>query len=62
MGYVEDLLASNEHIIYTTRKHWVAPLFSTVTGSLLTLAGLAALLAAGVARAGRQRARRTADA
>lgn len=44
MGYVEDLLASNEHIIYTTRKHWVAPLFSTVTGSLLTLAGLAALL------------------
>ena len=43
MGYVEDLLASNEQIVYTTHKHWIAPLFSTVTGTLLTLGGLAAL-------------------
>ncbi len=43
MGYVEDLLATNEKIVYTTKKHWVAPLFSTVTGTLLTVAGLAGL-------------------
>jgi uncharacterized membrane protein YdbT with pleckstrin-like domain len=43
VGYVEDLLASNEQIVYTTRKHWIAPLFATVTGTLLTLGGLAAL-------------------
>lgn len=44
MGYVEDLLATNEQIVYTTKKHWVAPLFATVTGTLLTAAGLAGLL------------------
>jgi uncharacterized membrane protein YdbT with pleckstrin-like domain len=48
MGYVEDLLAGNEQIVYTTKKHWVAPLFATVTGSLLTIAGLGALLGAWV--------------
>lgn len=44
MGYVEDLLASNEQIMYTSRKHWIAPLFSTVAGSLLTLGGIAAMI------------------
>lgn len=44
MGYVEDLLATNEQIVYTTRKHWVSPLFATVTGTLLTLGGLAAMV------------------
>jgi uncharacterized membrane protein YdbT with pleckstrin-like domain len=43
MGYVEELLASNEHIVYRTRKHWIAPLFATVSGTLLTVGGIAAL-------------------
>ena len=43
MSYVESLLATGEEIVYTTKKHWIAPLFSTVTGTLLTLAGLAAM-------------------
>ena len=37
MSYVESLLATGEEIVYTTKKHWIAPLFSTVTGTLLTL-------------------------
>jgi uncharacterized membrane protein YdbT with pleckstrin-like domain len=44
MGYVEDLLASNEHVVYRTRKHWIAPLFATVTGTLLTVGGIVALV------------------
>jgi membrane protein YdbS with pleckstrin-like domain len=44
VGYVEDLLASNERIVYQTRKHWVAPLFATITGTLLTVAGILGLL------------------
>ncbi len=44
MGYVEDLLASNETIVYESRKHWVAPLFSTVTGTLLAAGGLVAAI------------------
>lgn len=44
MGYVEDLLASNETIAYTSRKHWIAPLFSTVTGSLLAIGGVVAMV------------------
>lgn len=44
MSYVDSLLATGEEIVYTTKKHWIAPLFSTVTGSLLTLGGLAAML------------------
>lgn len=48
MGYVEDLLATNEQIVYTTKKHWVAPLFATVTGTLLTVAGIGGLLGAWV--------------
>ncbi len=43
MGYVEDLLASNEQVVYRTRKHWIAPLFATVTGTLLTAVGIVAL-------------------
>ena len=43
MGYVEDLLASNEQVVYTSRKHWIAPLFATVTGTLLALGGLIAM-------------------
>ena len=43
MGYVEDLLASNEQVVYTSRKHWIAPLFATVAGTLLTLGGLVAI-------------------
>ena len=44
MSYAEDLLASGEVIVYTTRKHWIAPLLASVTGTLLTVGGLAALL------------------
>ncbi|HEX6887710.1 MAG TPA: PH domain-containing protein [Candidatus Nanopelagicales bacterium] len=44
MGYVEDLLATNEQIVYETRKHWIAPLFATATGSLLTIGGIVALI------------------
>jgi uncharacterized membrane protein YdbT with pleckstrin-like domain len=44
MGYVEELLASNEHIVYRTRKHWVAPLLGTVTGTALTAGGFVAVL------------------
>jgi membrane protein YdbS with pleckstrin-like domain len=44
MGYVEDLLATNEQIVYTTKKHWVAPLFATVTGTVLTVVGLIGLV------------------
>lgn len=43
MSYIDQLLASNEQVIYTARKHWIAPLFATLTGSLLTLGALAAL-------------------
>lgn len=43
MGYAESLLASNEQIVYESRKHWVAPLMSTITGSVLTIVGLAAV-------------------
>ncbi len=44
MSYVDSLLATGEEIVYRTKKHWIAPLFSTVTGTLLTLGGLAAML------------------
>ncbi len=43
MSYVDSLLANGEEIVYTTKKHWIAPAFSTITGTLLTLGGLAAL-------------------
>jgi uncharacterized membrane protein YdbT with pleckstrin-like domain len=43
VSYVDTLLANGEEIVYTTKKHWIAPAFSTITGTLLTLGGLAAL-------------------
>ena len=43
MSYVDTLLATGEEIVYSTKKHWIAPAFATITGSLLTLGGLAAL-------------------
>jgi uncharacterized membrane protein YdbT with pleckstrin-like domain len=43
VSYVDSLLANGEEIVYTTKKHWIAPAFSTITGTLLTLGGLAAL-------------------
>ena len=42
-SYVDTLLANGEEIVYRTKKHWIAPAFSTITGTLLTLGGLAAL-------------------
>ena len=42
-SYVDTLLANGEEIVYSTKKHWIAPAFATITGSLLTLGGLAAL-------------------
>jgi membrane protein YdbS with pleckstrin-like domain len=44
VGYLEDLLADGEQVEYETHKHWVAPLFSTVSGSMLALGGLVALV------------------
>ncbi len=42
-SYVDSLLANGEEIVYKTKKHWIAPAFATITGTLLTLGGLAAL-------------------
>jgi uncharacterized membrane protein YdbT with pleckstrin-like domain len=44
VSYVDSLLANGEEIVYTTKKHWIAPAFSTITGTLLTVGGLAAML------------------
>jgi uncharacterized membrane protein YdbT with pleckstrin-like domain len=43
VSYVDTLLANGEEIVYSTKKHWIAPAFATITGTLLTLGGLAAL-------------------
>ena len=43
MTYLESLLANGETIVYTTKKHWIAPLFASVTGTLLVVGGIAAL-------------------
>jgi hypothetical protein len=43
VSYVDSLLANGEEIVYRTKKHWIAPAFSTITGTLLTIGGLAAL-------------------
>jgi uncharacterized membrane protein YdbT with pleckstrin-like domain len=40
MGYTEDLLATNEVIIYRTKQHWMAPIFGTVTGVLILVGGI----------------------
>ncbi|MGB7980486.1 MAG: PH domain-containing protein [Candidatus Nanopelagicales bacterium] len=44
MSYLESLLANNEKVVYETHKHWIAPFFATVTGSLFVIGGLAALV------------------
>ncbi len=44
MSYIESLLVSGEDIVYSTKKHWIAPLFATVTGTLLAVGGVAALV------------------
>jgi len=43
VSYVESLLANNERFVYETRKHWIAPLLSTISGTLLTVGGIAAM-------------------
>ncbi len=40
MGYAEEMLASNERIIYRTKQHWIAPIYGTVLGSLLLIGGV----------------------
>lgn len=40
MGYMEELLATNEKIIYRTKQHWMAPIFGTVTGVLILIGGV----------------------
>jgi len=40
MGYTEDLLATNESIVYRTKQHWMAPIFGTVTGVLILIGGV----------------------
>ncbi len=44
MSYIESLLTGDEQIVYRTKKHWVAPLLATVTGTLLTIAGIAGIV------------------
>ncbi len=44
MSYLESLLANNERVVYETHKHWIAPFFATVTGSMFVIGGLAALI------------------
>lgn len=43
MSYIDDLLSRDEKIIYTARKHWIAPIFATMLGAGLALGGLVAL-------------------
>jgi len=40
MGYMEELLATNEEILYRTKQHWMAPIFGTVTGVLMLIGGV----------------------
>ncbi len=40
MGYMEDLLATNEEIVYRTKQHWMGPIFGTVTGVLILVGGV----------------------
>lgn len=44
MTYFDSLLANGEEIRYRTKKHWIAPLLATITGSVLVLGGVVALL------------------
>jgi uncharacterized membrane protein YdbT with pleckstrin-like domain len=41
MGYTEELLATNEKIVYRTKQHWMAPIFGTVTGVIILIVGVA---------------------
>jgi uncharacterized membrane protein YdbT with pleckstrin-like domain len=41
MGYTESLLATNEKILYRTKQHWMAPIFGTIAGVLVLVAGVA---------------------
>lgn len=43
MSYIDDLLSRDEKIIYTARKHWIAPIFATMLGAGLAIGGLVAL-------------------
>lgn len=43
MGYIESLMATGEQIVYRTKKHWIAPLLASLTGTLLTVLGLVAM-------------------
>lgn len=40
MGYAEEMLASNERIVYRTKQHWIAPIYGTIAGSLLLIGGV----------------------
>ena len=40
MGYMEELLATNEEIVYRTKQHWMAPIFGTITGVLILVGGV----------------------
>ena len=40
MGYMEELLATNEEILYRTKQHWMGPIFGTITGVLILLGGV----------------------
>lgn len=44
MTNLESLLANGEEIRYQTKKHWIAPMLATITGSLLVFGGVAALI------------------
>jgi len=48
MGYTEDLLATNEKIVYRTKQHWMAPIFGTISGSLVLLGGIVLFVIQGV--------------
>ncbi len=41
MGYTEELLATNEKIVYRTKQHWMAPIFGTVSGVIILIVGIA---------------------
>jgi len=40
MGYMEELLATNEEIVYRTKQHWMGPIFGTLTGVLILIGGV----------------------
>lgn len=44
MGYVERNLIPGETILYRTKHHWVAVLWSVVAGAVLEIAGIALLV------------------